>query len=152
MGLATWFFHLDAMPLAFEVVCELLDESYKSWAARKPNRPVVETWFARNATRIAAHDNDLAALLSTLLPEKRTDRVYYIQVPALENIIGRGLGLGISRRKELARHREPGSGVDLADCVHQILTITVSLLPRPRAFIAVRLTSTSRINFILTRE
>ncbi|EKJ77134.1 hypothetical protein FPSE_02778 [Fusarium pseudograminearum CS3096] len=44
----------------------------------------------------------------------------------LERIIGRACLLGASRIAELARYRQPGSGVDLADCVHRILTITPS--------------------------
>lgn len=114
------------MPLPFSLVCELLDESHKLCLARKTNRPAVESWFVRHRTRIDAHDTNLVALLSTLLPEKRTDRVYLIQAPTLEKIVGRGLSLGSSRKLELARHREPGSGVDLADCVERILSVTVS--------------------------
>ncbi|KAF4120445.1 DNA ligase 4 [Geosmithia morbida] len=116
------------MPFPFDIVCELLEESYRLGVARKPNYTVVEGWFARNATRVAAHDTDLAALLSTLLPGKRPDRMYSIQTPALELIVGRGLGLGASRKKEISRHREPGSGVDLADCVEGILSITPNQL------------------------
>lgn len=114
------------MPLPFSLVCELLDESHRLCIARKTNRLTVESWFIRHRTRIDAHDTNLAALLSTLLPDKRTDRVYCIQATALEKIVGRGLSLGASRILELARHRQPGTGVDLADCVGRILTVTVS--------------------------
>ncbi|GJN85820.1 hypothetical protein PLIIFM63780_009394 [Purpureocillium lilacinum] len=44
--------------------------------------------------------------------------------PSLEKIIGRGLGLGASRIAELARYRQPGLGLDLADCVERLLATT----------------------------
>ncbi|KAH6978440.1 hypothetical protein EDB82DRAFT_477189 [Fusarium venenatum] len=50
----------------------------------------------------------------------------FSSAPSLERIIGRACLLGASRIAELARFRQPGSGVDLADCVHRILTITPS--------------------------
>jgi DNA ligase-4 len=73
-------------------------------------------------------DFNASPLLSTLLPEKRTDRVYSIQSPRLCRIIGRSLGVGCSRKKELEKWQEPGSGVDLGDCVERILRSTVSIL------------------------
>jgi DNA ligase-4 len=73
-------------------------------------------------------DFNASPLLSTLLPEKRSDRVYSIQSKSLSGLIGRSLGLGLSRRRELERWQEPGSGVDLGDCTERILTITVSTL------------------------
>lgn len=83
-------------------------------------------WFARNRGRVDAYDTDVAALLSTLLPEKRTDRVYCIQASKLEKIIGRALMLGSSRIAELNLYRQPGSGIDIADSVERILNTTVS--------------------------
>lgn len=114
------------MPVPFALVCELLEDSHKLCLARKSPNDVVKNWFTRNRTCVDAHDTNLVALLSTLLPEKRTDRVYFIKNNALEGIIGRALRLGTSRIAELARHRLPESGVDLADCVETVLKITVS--------------------------
>lgn len=116
------------MPFPLDTVCDLLEESYHLCVSHKPTYPAVAAWFARHADLVAAHDTNLAALLSTLLPERRPDRMYKIQAPALELIVGRALGLGVSRKKELARHKEAGSGVDLADCVETLLNITVRLL------------------------
>ncbi len=115
------------MPLPFCLVCEVLDECYESYRVRKTTQHALERWFTRNRVRIDAHDTNIAALLSTLLPEKRPDRVYCIQAPTLEKIVGRSLSLGISRKLELARHRKPGSGVDLGECIEGILSMTVSL-------------------------
>ncbi|KAF5724053.1 DNA ligase 4 [Fusarium mundagurra] len=112
------------MPLPFSLVCELLEQSFLLSLSKKSCSNTVTKWFTRHRNYIDAHDTDLPALLSTLLPEKRTDRVYCIQSARLERIIGRAYLLGSSRIKELAQYRQPGSGVDLADCVFRILTVT----------------------------
>ncbi|KAI1072833.1 hypothetical protein LB507_002954 [Fusarium sp. FIESC RH6] len=114
------------MPLPFFLVCELLDQCYNLSVNKKSCCGVITKWFARHRGYVDAHDTSLSALLSTLLPDKRTDRVYCIQAPSLERIIGRACLLGASRIAELAQYRQPGSGVDLADCVHRILTVTPS--------------------------
>jgi DNA ligase-4 len=116
------------MPLPFYLVCELLESSHKLSVSRKNNAHVVGAWFTRHRDRINAHDTNLAALLSTLLPDKRTDRVYCIQARSLEKIIGRAFFLGSSRIAELTQYRQPGLCIDLADCVALILTVTVSCL------------------------
>lgn len=115
----------EKMPLQFSVVCDLLEESYELCLSRKNNARAVSNWFARHRTRVNAHDTDLAALLSTLLPEKRTDRVYCLQAAKLEKIIGRALMLGTSRMAELAIYKKPGLELDLGDCVERLLTVTV---------------------------
>ncbi|KAM0256892.1 hypothetical protein ACHAQJ_004714 [Trichoderma viride] len=112
------------MPLPFSLVCDLLEESYALATAHKPYNQALVAWCARHQSRINVPDTNLAALLSTLLPEKRTDRVYCIQANGLERIIGRGLMLGSSRLKELAIYKQPGLGLDLADCVQRILNVT----------------------------
>ncbi|KAF4511087.1 hypothetical protein G6O67_002920 [Ophiocordyceps sinensis] len=117
------------MPLQFSLVCDLLDECQRLGFTRRPNKQVIHEWFARNRGCIDAHDTDLSALLSTLLPEKRTDRVFCIQAPRLEKIIARALMLGSSRVAELARYKKPGLGLDLADCVERILATT----PNPQS-------------------
>ncbi|KAF5593038.1 DNA ligase 4 [Fusarium subglutinans] len=114
------------MPLPFSLVCELLEQSFPLSLDKKSCSNTVTKWFTRHRNYVDAHDTDLPALLSTLLPEKRTDRVYCIQTARLERIIGRAYLLGSSRIKELAQYRQPGSGVDLADCVFRILTVTPS--------------------------
>ena len=116
------------MPIPFSLVCDLLEQSYALCRARKSNVPAVQAWFQRHRTRITAHDTNLAALLSTLLPEKRTDRVYCIRAASLEKIVGRALMLGSSRMLELASYKRAGVGLDLADCVERILAVTVCLL------------------------
>lgn len=115
------------MPLPFEVVCDLLEECHDLAVARKSHASAVEAWFRRHRGRVDAHDTSAVVLLSTLLPEKRSDRVYCIQAPRLEKVIGRGLSLGSSRIADLARYREPGNASDLADCVERVLNTTVGV-------------------------
>jgi DNA ligase-4 len=113
------------MPIPFSIVCDLLEDCHKLCIVRKSHSSVVAQWFSRYRALIDAHDSNLVALLSTILPETRPDRVYAIQPPTLEKIVSRGLGLGHSRIAELRRYRKSGSGVDLADCVCSILSVTV---------------------------
>lgn len=74
------------------------------------------------------------ALLSTLLPDRRTDRVYGLQARSLQRILIRALGLGHSRIPELSRWMRPcehgtTGPVDLADCVEAILKWTPNPVP-----------------------
>jgi DNA ligase 4 len=119
------------MPFPFLLVCQLLENVHKhcSSRSRQSNDNIVIEWFAENRAAIDAEDVDASALLSTLLPEKRTDRVYGIKAPSLERIVGRAMGLGSSRIRELTLYRQPGLGKDLADCVESIFTSTVSAIP-----------------------
>ncbi|KAI1390976.1 uncharacterized protein F4822DRAFT_442178 [Hypoxylon trugodes] len=116
------------MPFPYRYVCDLLqqlnDESHKRENKQRPARVLIETWFREHRAHLNADGNDASAILSTLLPERRTDRVYYIQVSRLESIFGKALLLGASRVQELRRYTTPGLGVDLADCIEGILTRT----------------------------
>ncbi|KAI2641651.1 hypothetical protein GGS26DRAFT_536276 [Hypomontagnella submonticulosa] len=116
------------MPFPFRYICDLLqqlDDQYRKVEhKRTPAKTVIETWFRQHRSTLDAPGNDVSAILSTLLPEKRTDRVYLIQAPRLESIFGKAQLLGASRVQELRRYRTAGLGVDLADCVEAILTDT----------------------------
>ena len=115
------------MPFPFLYVCDLLERLQEIWARDPPLLPkeaqlkskeVIERWFMNHRRRID-NETDGLVLLSTLLPEKRTDRVYMLQANKLEKIIGRGLALPNSRRIDLERWRQPGAG-DLGDCVERV--------------------------------
>ncbi|KAG6082349.1 hypothetical protein E4U15_002534 [Claviceps sp. LM218 group G6] len=125
------------MPVPFASVCDLLDECYKLHVAKKSNTRTVSKWFDQHRNCINAQNTDLAALLSTLLPEKRSDRVYCIKTPTLEKLIGKALMLGASRLIELGLYKQSGQGVDLADCVERILTVTPNPLYSERDSITV---------------
>lgn len=114
------------MPLPFGLACELLEKCHKRCLEKRPTAQVVIGWFSKHRKLLDAPDTDLAALLSTLLPEKRTDRVFCIKTPKLEGIVEKALCLGHRRATELKSHRRPGLGLDLADCVEQLLQATVS--------------------------
>lgn len=133
------------MPFLFAYVCDLLqrlDDNQRARASQKNNSNIIDQWFLSHRGLLLRADFNAAPLLSTLLPEKRTDRVYSIQSRSLSRVIGRCLGIGLSRIKELERWRVPGSGVDLGDCVERILTATVSMLQLDLALLAVILVLT----------
>ncbi len=149
------------MPFPFSHVCDLLQQVCDLPPARRSDdravSRVVHAWFETHRAAIdalvaaapsapestpglapglapgssAARSSGAGALLSTLLPERRADRVYALQARALQRLLIRILGLGRSRIPELARWMSPSdpasySGpVDLADCVEGILTRTV---------------------------
>lgn len=116
------------MPFPFVYVCDLLqrlDDNQCARAGLRGNSSIVEEWFQQHRNLLVRGDYNLGPLLSTLLPEKRSDRVYNIQAKSLQRLFGRALLLGRSRLKELSRWEEAGSGVDLADCIESILKATV---------------------------
>lgn len=149
-------FSHSAMPFPFSHVCDLLQQVADLPLARRAQpdvvRQLIRGWFAQHRSAIDAFvpDNSAdtvgsaaaaAALLSALLPDIRTDRVYGIQARSLQRTVVRALGLGHSRIAELARWSRPsidGVAVDLADCVEGILRRTVSLTtfskPPPSSF------------------
>lgn len=115
------------MPVSFVLVCDLLEQAHKQCKAGDKNlKHRVCSWFRLHRQLIDEPETDASALLSTLLPDKRTDRVYCIQADTLANIIGRTFGLGTSRLQELRRYKEAGRGEDLADCVERVFRETVS--------------------------
>lgn len=81
---------------------------------------MVARWFAQHEKRLHAETTNQLAFLSSLFPEKRTDRVYWLQDSSLARVIGRCLLLGFSRREELDHWRVSG-GVDLGQCVENVM-------------------------------
>lgn len=118
----------DGMGFNFSYLCDLLsnleDNQYlKVSTAAKTSDPDIRTvsnWFRNHSKRIHAHDTDLLAFLSCLFPEKRTDRVYWLQHASLARVIARCLLLGVSRREELDCWRQSG-GEDLGQCVENVM-------------------------------
>jgi DNA ligase-4 len=120
------------MPLLFVYVCDLLEQleqikvRYPPYLPKDQERRTsekIEDWFRRHRQRIDGDTNGVA-LLSALLPETRTDRVYELKEKSLEKIIGRAQALPNSRRADLARWRQPGAG-DLGDCVERVFRLHV---------------------------
>lgn len=112
------------MPLPFDTVCDLLEcleSDLKRKRQGKGSTRIVKDWFADYQESINRQDVDAIALLSTLLPERRTDRVFSIREKRLESIVASACGLG-SRRAGLRRwETDARAGLDLADCVEKVL-------------------------------
>jgi DNA ligase-4 len=116
------------MGFKFSYLCDLLsnlegNRYLKASTAARTSNPDIRTisnWFLNHSKRIHAADTDLLALLSCLFPEKRPDRVYWLQHTSLARVIARCLLLGVSRREELDRWRLSG-GEDLGQCVENVM-------------------------------
>lgn len=113
------------MPLSFTIVCDLFqsleNDIKRQTRLKKGSARIVNEWFASNEELLRQPEVDKVALLSTLLPERRTDRVFNIKEARLERIVAKACLLG-QRKNELRRWAvEPASGVDLADCVETVL-------------------------------
>lgn len=116
------------MGFKFTYVCDLLssledNRIVKASTAARSSNPdirVIAQWFAQRGKRIYSQSTDRLALLSCLFPEKRTDRVYWLQDASLARIVGRCLLLGSSRREQLDRWRVSGCG-DLGQCVEKVM-------------------------------
>lgn len=113
--------------MLFRHVCDLLEQlsaittrfpPYLPKDAERRSANAIAEWFRAHRTRINAEPT-VEPLLSTLLPECRTDRVYSLKEQSLEKIVARILGLSSGRCSDLARYKEPGAG-DLADCVERV--------------------------------
>lgn len=116
------------MSFPFKEVCQLLDrletvELHENLLpSAKPERykELVNSWFSSHRRQINELDVlGSCALLSTLVPHWRTDRVYSLQAAGLCRILGRALGLSTARRTSLAAYTQPGAG-DLATCFERV--------------------------------
>ncbi|KAJ5181285.1 Nucleic acid-binding OB-fold [Penicillium cf. griseofulvum] len=124
------------MGFKFTLLCDLLsnlddNKTAKACTAARNENPDIRTvaqWFSRHERTIHDVGTDRAALLSCMFPEKRTDRVYWLQAMQLSRIIGRCLGLGSSRLSELNRWQTPG-GFDLGGCVEIVMRQAETYIP-----------------------
>jgi DNA ligase-4 len=118
------------MPFAFAEVCTLF-QRLEVLELREPpllpdekslqTRLTADSWFKSHRSAISALTVEGAvALLSAMLPEKRTDRVYGMQAPGLCRILARCLKLQAHRAKDLRAYTQPGRG-DLAACLERVL-------------------------------
>ncbi|KKA29583.1 hypothetical protein TD95_003457, partial [Thielaviopsis punctulata] len=104
-------------------VCTLFDELDRQEHSNRPKSQTTKTiqhWFCSHRLQIDALGRDACALLSALLPEKRSNRVFSIK-RHLEAKFCEAQHLGASRLQELRRYKQAGSGVDLADCIEEQL-------------------------------
>ncbi|KAJ5908642.1 hypothetical protein N7495_001324 [Penicillium taxi] len=115
------------MGFKFSFLCDLLSGLEDNWTAKaittaknKPDIRTISQWVSQHEKRIQHPYTDKLALLSCIFPEKRVDRVYWLQATSLARVIGRCLGLGSSRLSALNAWREPG-GPDLGQCVERVM-------------------------------
>jgi len=110
------------MTFPFGFICDLLEELHSLCLDGKQQRAkdAIRRWFATHRALINSLGRCGHALLSTLLPDRRTDRVYSIQTNRLEFIIKRSQRLGKQRFERLRRYRQAGVKLDLGDCVQDI--------------------------------
>ncbi|MCJ1438077.1 hypothetical protein MMC27_007464 [Xylographa pallens] len=121
------------MPILFSRLCDLLAELEKLHTRPRPLatdvleakcKRIIINWFNDHRTLIDAEDTNGVALLSSLLPERRSDRVYGLQALSLTKVLGRCFGLvGTDRMRELERWKDPNRG-DLGIGVERILKDT----------------------------
>ena len=117
------------MPFPFSFLCDLLstlerittrDPSLSAKARNHKSEEAVYLWFRKHRLLVDDKDTDVVALLSSLLPGKRSDRVYHLQTASLTSILGRCFRLDNSRLPALQRWKTPGGG-DLGLCVERVL-------------------------------
>lgn len=116
------------MPLPFVDFCTLLSD-LESVSARRPPlsekerdevyRQTLNGWLHKHHVSVNSPDVNVAVILSSLLLERRTDRVYGIQGPALSKHLRKCLSIGKGRWDQLEKWKLPG-GVDLGDCIERI--------------------------------
>lgn len=120
------------MPFHFSVLCQLLsrlevlathDPSSTPKVVASKSEAEILAWFTQHRLEVDDLGTDGVALLSALLPEKRTDRIYQLQPPSLTKVLGRCFGLGSSRMLLLQRWEKPRCG-DLGLCVERVLNET----------------------------
>ncbi|KAF2436866.1 DNA ligase/mRNA capping enzyme, partial [Tothia fuscella] len=115
------------MPFPFSSVCDLLSKLERIQLRNPPVLPKdlkeksqqeVQKWFRRNRLAIDAHTTDQVALLSTLFPERRTDRKFELREARLCKVLGRCLLLNKEKKDVLDKWRTPGNG-DLGICAEK---------------------------------
>ena len=92
----------------------------KTKTIKQQTEDAIKQWFQKHKAVIdSLGAKSAVGLLSSLLPERRPDRVYSIQAPKLSKILGRCLGLGSGRLVDLMLWQKPGHG-DLGQCVQRV--------------------------------
>lgn len=105
--------------MSFAIREKILDKWIERTLPAKRNK-LINEWIEKNRSVIETQDTDLAALLSTLLPGRRIDRVYGIKSSRLCQILRQQLIVGI-RGVALEQWKVHGSG-GLPICVEKLLS------------------------------
>lgn len=116
------------MPLRFLHVCDLLSDLESHVTRRPPLLPAqleklyqqsIAQWFHTHKISSCSSDEEVVAILSALLPRRRTDRIYGIQAQSLSKKLRRCLSLGLGRWQLLDQWKTAGYG-DLGECVERV--------------------------------
>ena len=128
---------LLTMPILFTDFCTLLSD-LESLSTRHPplpharrehlSRHTIAQWFRKHKVSIDSTDVNAVVILSSLLPTRRTDRVYNIQALSLSRLLRRCLSLGRGRWQQLEQWKTPGRG-DLGDCVERVQIEAENAIP-----------------------
>lgn len=115
------------LPLLFVDFCTLLSDLESVFACKPTlnekkrdefHKQTISGWLHKHHVSVNSPDVNVVVILSSLLPGRRTDRVYGIQVPALSKYLRKCLSIGKSRWDQLERWKIPGRG-DLGECIEQ---------------------------------
>ena len=118
------------MPFPFVYVCDLLEDLAHLIHRDLPLLPkdvhhqTTETtlrWLKLHRSRLDAAATDDDAVILTLQPEKRTDRVYGLDAFALEQVVARVLNLPKQHHLDLQTWRHDPAKGDLAACVERVM-------------------------------
>ncbi|OCL02233.1 hypothetical protein AOQ84DRAFT_305094 [Glonium stellatum] len=116
------------MPFKFSLICQLLEDLEKTECRDPPllqarkqemTRKNIVDWFTKHRMALEARDINRVAVLSTLFPERRTDRVYGMQSKRLEKVVCRCLRLNKTKTARLSKWKESGNG-DLGACAERV--------------------------------
>ncbi|KAL8829406.1 MAG: hypothetical protein Q9170_006181 [Blastenia crenularia] len=120
------------MPLLFQSVCALLQaledngantkKALKGWLDQR-NKDTIESWVKSHKITVDSSEVDVVAVLSALFPKDRTDRVYGYQEASLISLLGRCLGIGKDRVRQLREWDSPGHG-ELGACLERVVRQT----------------------------
>lgn len=130
------------MPLYFAYIVDLLEDleaiSRRSlWTTtQKHDESVVriQRWFHDHDSAINESSQHCAALLSTLIPERRTDRVYGLRIPRLKKMLGRALRMGTARVQLLSSWTD-ASPENFPELVARLHAATEAGLPSCRLLV-----------------
>lgn len=118
------------MPFQFVYICDLLEDLERivtrdppllSKEVEKQQSSTILNWFKSHRRRLDAFNTDSDAVLSTLLPQRTTDRCYGLSIKELKRILARILSLSQKQLAQLKNWQCQSSGGDLALFVYQIL-------------------------------
>jgi DNA ligase-4 len=123
--------------LTFGHVVDLLESLEDLAHSNKPSNghdqrhkedTILRTWFTEHQLLIHASDGSRIALLSTLLPGRRTDRVYGLGTGRLSHIFARCLRLGHARASQMYNWDQSGDE-DFASLVCRLQEATEAGTP-----------------------